>query len=384
MPQTSAIAHPRAIMRRVLPTPSYHVLHRFSLRHTGAYPYAAVINVNGRLYGTASEGGKYRGGTFYSISTSGLVKVLHSFGQGSDVKGPGRLIDVNGTLYGTAGGGVDCKGTVYRISTTGTDKVLYCFKGGSDGSDPAGSLVNVKGTLYGATMYGGMGCSGIGCGTVYSVSTTGAEKVLYRFKGGSQGAYFPGSDLIDVNGTLYGTTYQGGNTLCYYHNGCGTVFGVTTTGVETLLYRFKGGSDGAYPEAGLVNVNGTLYGTTSQDGDRGGGTFYSITTEGVEKALYPFGSRRHDGYLPSADLINVNGTLYGTTLWGGSFQDGTVYRISTTGSENVLYSFAGGSDGVDPSAALLNVKGMLYSTTLYGGVYSGCHNGCGTVFALTP
>jgi uncharacterized repeat protein (TIGR03803 family) len=83
-------------------------------------------------------------------------------------------------------------------------------------------------------------------------------------------------------------------------------------------------------------------------------------------------------------LINVNGTLYGTTWSGGSSNGGTVYRISTTGSEKVLYSFAGGSDGAHPSAALLNVKGTLYGTTAYGGGGSGCGSGCGTVFALTP
>jgi uncharacterized repeat protein (TIGR03803 family) len=257
--------------------------------------------VKGTLYGTTAMGGGSPGsGIVYSISTTGVKEVLHRFGHGSDGGGPSDLINVNATLYGaTGGGGLYGRGTVYSISTTGTEKVRHSFKYGSGGAGPVGSLIDVKGVLYGTTSYGGSGCGSSGCGTVYSMSTTGVEKVLYRFKGGSAGADDPNGGLIDINGTLYGTTAQGGNTGCYYHNGCGAVFGVTTTGVETLLYGFKGGSDGAYPVTGLVNVNGTLYGTTSTDGNGGGGgTVYSITTEGVEKPLHHFGSHRNDGYMP--------------------------------------------------------------------------------------
>lgn len=381
-PQDSAMGVSRTSVRRLQPAASYAVLHRFGDLKEGRSP-TALVNLKGTFYGIAGGGGSGSFGIVYRLSTTGEEGVLHRFGHGADGAGPSGLIDVNGTLYGTTslGGSYDY-GTVFRMSTTGAEKLLHSFNLGSDGWSPL-SPIDVNGTLYGTTVFGGSGCGSTGCGTVYSMSTTGVEKLLYRFKGGSQGADEPDSDLIDASGTLYGTTGLGGNTGCYYHNGCGTVFGVTTTGAEKLFYAFKGGSDGAYPRAGLVDVNGTLYGTTSANGNGGGGTVYSISPDGVEKVVYHFGSYRHDARGPQADLINVNGTLYGTTWGGGSSGSGTVFRISTTGSEKVLHSFTGGSDGAFPTAALIFVKGALYGTTYYGGGSKDCKYGCGTVFAMS-
>jgi uncharacterized repeat protein (TIGR03803 family) len=385
VPQTSAIAGART-GERALPASSYQVLTKFRSYVEGAYPAARLLDVKGTLYGTTG-GGLFSGkGIAYSVSTTGVKKILHKFGHGSDGAGPtgGALINVNGTLYGTTGGGgLYGRGTVYSMSTTGTEKVLHSFKYDSNGAGPAGGLVDVNGTLYGTTGYGGSGCGEAGCGTVYSISTTGVYSVIYRFKGGSQGAYSPDSGLIAVNGTLYGTTYLGGNTGCYYDNGCGTVFAVTTSGAETLLYRFTGGSDGAYPQGDLIDANGILYGVTMIGGGASNqGTVYSLSTTGSEKVLHRFG-RASDGGSPQAGLVDVNGTLYGTTWSGGSSNWGTIYRIGATGSEKVLYSFTGGSDGANPSAAFLNVNGTLYGTTVYGGGGSGCKFGCGTIFALS-
>jgi uncharacterized repeat protein (TIGR03803 family) len=101
---------------------------------------------------------------------------------------------------------------------------------------------------------------------VYAVTTKGVEKVLHRFADGSDGA-LPYAGLIPVNGTLYGTTSEGGDGgSCFIGGGnCGTVYSITTSGTETVLYRFAGGADGFLPVAPLVDVDGTLYGTT-QDG----------------------------------------------------------------------------------------------------------------------
>lgn len=134
-------------------------------------------------------------------------------------------------------------------------------------------------------------------------------KVLYAFQGVSDG-YWPLAGLIDVNGTRYGTTNEGGK-YCATGSGvtCGTVFSVSTTGAKKIIYQFAGGSDGGYPQAGLIEVNGVLYGTTPLGGVAncrgaiGGtcGTLYSVTTN------------------PISPLTNVNGTLYGTTIRGGDF-----------------------------------------------------------------
>jgi uncharacterized repeat protein (TIGR03803 family) len=294
-------------------------------------PTGDLIDVNGKLYGATPSGGSSGEGTVFSVTPNGREKVLYSFAGGSDGAAPyAGLLDVNGTLYGTTqfGGGSGCFGsggcgTVFSITTSGTENVLYRFAGGSDGADPLASLINVKGVLYGTTMRGGISaCVTSGCGTVFSVTTNGSENVLYRFTNSPDGAN-PYAPLLDVDGTLYGTTESGGNYPCGFA-GCGTVFSISPTGSETVVYRFAGIPDGQYPEAALINVNGTLYGTTLEGGRstcHGCGTVYSVSESGKETVLHAFfgdyGS--NDGRDPVAPLINLNGTLYGTTYGNTAF-----------------------------------------------------------------
>jgi uncharacterized repeat protein (TIGR03803 family) len=183
---------------------------------------------------------------------------------------------MKGTLYGTTGGGgaydrgvcvsTGC-GTFFRITPEGAEKVLHSFGKRNDGAEPNG-LVDVNGTFYGTTYAGGK----FKVGTVFSVTPRGTEKVLYSFSNSPDGAY-PDASLIEVKGKLYGTTFEGGASCTYYLQGCGTIFSITPRGREKVLHSFAGGSDGATPLASLVNVNGTLYGTTS-----GGGTAYEWGT----------------------------------------------------------------------------------------------------------
>jgi uncharacterized repeat protein (TIGR03803 family) len=146
---------------------------------------------------------------------------------------------VNDKLYGTtAAGGVHLCGsggcgTVFSVTTAGVEKVLYSFGGGADGANPEAGLINIGGTLYGTTCEGGgSGCSGLGCGTIFSVTRSGTAKVLHSFGGSFDGAY-PVAPLTNLNGTLHGTTYGGGSSNC--SGGCGTIFSVTTAGAEKVL-----------------------------------------------------------------------------------------------------------------------------------------------------
>jgi uncharacterized repeat protein (TIGR03803 family) len=148
------------------------------------------------------------------------------------------------------------------------------------------------------------------------------------------------------------------------------------------LFSFDN-SDGASPFAGLLNVNGTLYGTTYYGGTQGDGTVFSIAPSGQETVLHSFAGG-HDGANPGGSLINVNGMLYGTTSWGGvctrnSRGCGTVFRVTTDGKEKVLYNFVGHDDGSNPTGRLVNVNGTLYSTTDAGGF----RRSGGTVFSVT-
>jgi uncharacterized repeat protein (TIGR03803 family) len=371
-----------------LPASSYRVLHRFDKYNNGASPVAGLIEVNGVLYGTTSYGGKKCScGTVYSMSSSGKLKVLYRFAGGSDGAYPvAGLIEMNGTLYGTTfqGGGTFCYagrgcGVIYSITPAGVETVLYRFGGGSDGANPFAGLTTVNGTLYGTTVYGGSKDKG----TVYRVTTGGVETVLHSFNGTHGGGAHPYGGLIDVNGALYGTTGAGGK----YSKG--TVFSMTTGGVETVLHSFgPRHSDGAHPQAGLIDVNGTLYGTTEEGGrsrcndGRGCGTVYSITTSGNESVLYHF-TGGADGERPLTALLDVNDTLYGTTYYGGAKDMGTVFSVDPDGSEHIVYSFLGCSDGSNPQAALTNASGTLYGTTLWGG--GNCQGyGRGAIFTLNP
>jgi uncharacterized repeat protein (TIGR03803 family) len=96
------------------------------------------------------------------------------------------------------------------------------------------------------------------------------------------------------------------------------------------------------------------------------GIVHRMVPASAYKVLYHFRLISGDGVHPRARLINVNGTLYGTTLGRGAYKGGTFYSISTTGSEKVLYNFGKRPDAADPAAGLINVNGKLYGTTQYG------------------
>ena len=280
--------------------------------------------------------------------------------------------------------------------------MLYSFKGGSDGEYPFAQLVFVKGKFYGTTFKGGnskCGGSGLGCGTVFSVTPSGTEKVLYKFQGRTNDGSYPYAGLTNVNGTLYGVTEDGGGGGCYVL-GCGTVFSITTDASEKKLYTFQGGSDGGHPVSNLVSINGELYGTTvGAEGKSGtelaSGTVFSITADGTEKVLYDFKYKSAQGWSPLGALVDANGTLYGTTQFGGSCASssdgcGTIFSITTSGTLTELYNLTGMPDSADPRSALLDVNGTLYGTSVAGG-NKGCkvllfnyNSGCGTVFAFTP
>jgi len=327
--------------------------------------------------------------------------LLHTFAGGAtDGDGPlaGLIMDAKGNLYGTTGGGGPAGfGTVFKLSTTGALTVLHGFPvyGGTDGSIPeAGLVMDGKGNLYGTTAEGGdgAGCGGFGCGTVFRVSKNGKETVLHRFKGQPDGIGPLAGLIMDAKGDLYGTTNTGGTA------NAGTVFKVSKTGKETVLYSFKGQPDGVGPLAGLImDAKGDLYGTTAVGGASNGGTVFKVTKTGRESVLYSFCalSACADGFAPTAPLaMDAKGTFYGTTEDGGTggcgvFGCGTVFKLTKTGKETVLYSFtavdsAAGGDA--PTAGLvMDSVGNFYGTTASGGTACSVAGSgfCGVVFELT-
>jgi uncharacterized repeat protein (TIGR03803 family) len=396
------------------------VLHAFTgTGGDGVNPFAGVLEDSaGNLYGTTALGGDTEDchagcGTVFKIAADGTETVLYAFTgayktHGADGHDPqaGLIADGSGNLYGTTDSGGDTKctqhpkgygcGVVFQITAAGAESVLYAFKDTGAGVSPGGSLLlGTDGNLYGTTTEGGKAKCTTGCGTVFAVKPNGSETVLHAFTGGKDGDS-PAANLIaDSAGNLYGTTAEGGGTGCSGAR-CGTVFKVTPDGKERVLYAFKGGKDGAIPESGLImDGAGNLYGTTYGGGGSGCsgvgcGTVFKVTPEGHEKTIYAF-QGSSDGAWPSAGLTaDTAGNLYGTTESGGGGSCtggcGTVFELVRGTTEQVLYTFTGGSDGAAPyGGVIVDVSGDIFGTTVTGGDVSHCDapDGCGVVFKLS-
>jgi uncharacterized repeat protein (TIGR03803 family) len=237
------------------------------------------------------------------------------------------------------------------------------------------------GGLYGTTFSGGPS----GFGALFSVRIDGSGfAVLHSFTGGpSDGAHPVAALILDAMGYLYGTTAAGGTP----GPGYGTVFRVRTDGSAfTLLHSFSGGDGGASPRASLtLDGAGNLFGTTLYGGPSNLGTVFKIKTDGTGFAiLHTFAGGSSDGASPVTSLIlGPSGSLFGTTTSGGSSDHGrgTVFTLRTDGSGFfLLHSFSGSpSDGDSPAGIVMDRAGNLFGTTLVGGSSTA---GYGTVFKL--
>ena len=328
-----------------------------------------------------------------AVASAQTLTTLISFsggnGQYPDI---GSLIaDASGNLFGnTDAGGVYGYGTVFEIANSGgvyagTPTTLVSFDN-SDGAYPTGALLaDANGNLFGTTVYGGAS----GSGTVFEIVNSGGVYAgiptpLVSFNGNDGGGP-AGGLLTDANGNLFGTT-EGGSTYGY-----GTVFEIvkTSSGYEstpTTLVSFDN-SDGAIPWAGLIaDANGNLFGTTIYGGTYGYGTVFEIANSGGVYAGTPttlVSFNNSDGKIPIASLIaDANGNLFGITVEGGLYGDGTVFEIAKTSSgyastPTTLVNFNGNDGAVPETGLIADANGNLFGTTGVGGA-----SNYGTVFEL--
>ena len=331
-------------------------------------------------------------GTVFELAANGTFTLLHSFTNESDGGGPlaGVIRDAAGNLYGTTnyGPGASGVGTVFKLSSANKETVLHAFTGAPDGASPSAPVVrDTVGNLYGTTQGGGAGNDGV----VFEWNgDTGKETILHSFTGGVDGANPGAGLLLDQAGrALYGETIQGGNSTCSgnFNSGCGTAFKLTASGMEN--YDFPGaGQQGEEPLGGLIrDAQGNFYGTTYYGGAGGYGSVFKIDAAGKETVLYSF-TAQADGAWPSAGLVlDAAGNLYGTTYERGNSSCnggggcGTLFEITSGGQFTVVHTFMGEpSDGNGPTATLLrDSAGNLYGTTVSGGT-----DNDGVVFKLTP
>jgi uncharacterized repeat protein (TIGR03803 family) len=355
------------------------VLWSFGSGVDGITPWGGLIEgSDGAFYGTTNAGGTFGQGTVYRITSAGQETVVWNFGSGSDGAGPygALVVGTDGNFYGTTySGGTQGFGTVYRLTPSGLETVLWNFgTSANDGQNPRAGLIQATdGNFYGTTMNGGAA----GYGTVFTVTAGGAETVLWSFgvtAGDSQNPFAPLLQASD--GNFYGTSVYGGAS------GSGSAFEVTAAGSETMIWSFSVGTivmeDGFAPDAPLIEGNdGYLYGTTYGGGDTSGTVFRLPLTQGpivggpaYETVTYRFGaSGPTDGVGPQAALIiGSDGNFYGTTSFGGAYQGGTAFVLTSGGIESVLWNFGSSADAQDIQAPLLQASdGAFYGVSLHGG-----------------
>jgi len=363
---------------------SYTVLYSFQCGpNDGEYPESGLaLDASGNLYGTTAAGGAKSHGTAFKLSAEGAETVLHSFaGAPNDGAAPGYgalARDAAGNLYGTtSNGGTQNVGIVFKLAPNGRETVLANLSG-SNGYAYSGVIRDSAGNLYGT----GYGAGRDDFGSVFKLTPARILNTLYTFLPASDGQHPVGGLVRDSLGNLYGTTEAGGTSEA------GTVFEVSTDGSEGAYSLTK--HEGGAPEAGLIRDGaGNLYGTTSAGAASNYGSVFRVSATGTIAVMHSF-TGSPDGATPYSGLVrDPTGNFYGVTFYGGTgtcsdaigLGCGTIFEITSSGKESVLYSFTGTPDGSGPtgSALLRDKSGDLYGTTTYGGTY-----GCGTVFKYTP
>ncbi|MFZ0419817.1 MAG: choice-of-anchor tandem repeat GloVer-containing protein [Candidatus Sulfotelmatobacter sp.] len=375
-----------------LPAQTFTTLVNFNGAN-GANPGRPPIQgTDGNLYGTTSNGGANSSGVLFKMTPTGTLTTLYSFCAETgcaDGAYPGALglgtdrNEVN--FYGEAGGGGTFGyGTIFEFTGEGTPTTLHDFDG-TDGRDPGDRMVQVgSGNFYGTTFFGGDSseCSGLGCGTIFEMTPSGTLTTLHDFcslPDCTDGAALFETLAQALNGDFYGATWAGG-----LGNG-GTIFKITPTGTLTTLYSFcvpdyPFCGDGDNPLGPVMGKDGNFYGTTAVGGANNAGTIFKITPSGTLTTIYNFCSQIActDGSTPRGGIIlGSDGNFYGPTYYGGTYNQGTVFKITSAGVLTTLHSFDG-TDGYYLVGGLFQAtNGILYGISDLGG-----SGGDGTIFSL--
>jgi uncharacterized protein (TIGR03437 family) len=352
----------------------------------GYGPSASLVQgTDGNFYGTTGGASDGTGATVFKITPSGVLTTLYTFATLTPAISwsvYGLVQGSDGNFYGTTGSGppdiLPRPGSVFKITPSGAFTMLTDFDQSPYPLAANDGLIQATdGNFYGTTSLGGVG----GDGVIFEITPEGTLTTLFSFGGID---ILPFSGLVQANdGNFYGTTGNGGKQL-------GTLFEFTLPNTLATLYEFGSApGDGAFPRAGLIQgSDGNFYGTTD-DGPGGRSTVFKFSPTAGLTTLHIFGGPPTDGAgHPSSLLQAADGNFYGVTSRGGAGDCpqnnnsgcGTIFKITSSGEETMLYSFGSTStDGANPEAALIqSADGNFYGTTLGGGT-----GGDGTVFQFS-
>jgi uncharacterized repeat protein (TIGR03803 family) len=349
-----------------------------------AAPAQFAQGPDGQLYSTIETNGTYNSGTVYKISTGGAYTPLYNFcAEGGDclLTGGyplgGATLGLDGNLWGTTqNGGKDAYGTVFKMTPAGTLTSLYQFDGTEAGTPIYPVLQGQNGDMYGVTQ-------GTHYGTFFKLTTKGVI-TIYPFD--YTDGYEPNLPIQGSDGNFYGTAQYGGGGTCE----CGVIYKATAAGKITVLHVFTGdvsatSYDGNRPIGVLVqDAEGNLWGTTYQGGEYNEGTIFKIATTGKDYELvysFQFAAPQLLGQLPLAGLtLGTDGNFYGVASRGGTNNYGATFQVTPAGDVTFLYSFcsvANCADGIVPETPLIqHTNGKFYGTT------SGNSLCCGTFFTF--
>ena len=353
---------------QTLPSTALRVIYHFTAAD-GSVPVGQLVQgTDGSLYGVLLNGGTFAQGAVFKLDSSGQFEALHSFGSSGMANvspdgaypNTGVIFGPDGNLYGTTSeGGPNYGGTVFRMTTAGELTTLVTFGGPPPaGFQPSGPLsVGPDGNLYGTTNVGGT----TGEGTVFRMSLSGSLTVLHNFPSdGSEGGGLYGALTAAADGTVYGTTSTGG-----FHSsvGDGTVFKIAPDGTFSVLHYFPYTATNSI--SGLTpGPDGTLYGVNGLGGT--GGTLFSVTADGLFTDLHDFGCScgTPEGSEPVGPLtLASDGNLYGLTSYGGTSNNGTIFRITTSGVLTPLHSFTTADGGAPAGGLIEGSDGRFYGMT---------------------
>lgn len=246
-------------------------LHTFTEGVNGVYPQNNIVSVDGELYSATAGGGSTGYGVIYKITKTGHYTVVHDFALDEVQGSQGDLTrDAAGNIYGETNYGAE-GGTIFKLDTAGNFSLLHSFADGvNDGAGPVGRLLvdTDAGTITGASEYFSSDNDLNRCGLIFRLKSDGTVAALHHFSAGAGGCS-PQTGLIDVGGTLYGTTALGGDATCPNYQpdlGCGVLFQISRTGIYSVIHSWTG-PDGGLPQDELTKGNdGSVYGITKQGG----------------------------------------------------------------------------------------------------------------------